>query len=467
MIRLFWVVLAKTLICLALIMVGLIHLSPDEAQYWTWSQHPDLGYYSKPPGIAYQIWIGTALFGNTELGVRFGSLVIGFILPFLLYRLGLKAGLTEKEAFSGALIWCFIPLGFMGSILSITDVGMILFWVWASLELIEKGASYKLGLIVAIGALFKFPIYFFWVFALAVVPWNKDLLKAMIVSLLGLVPSLLWNLQNNFATFRHVGAALPGGPSAAKSHGNPLEFIGSQIALFSPVFFFALIATYVAARKEKWTKPLLFLAVVSLPTVFAAWILSFFTKIQGNWVDFAYPTAALLVSWGLFRFFSSGRVVLYSGLVVSIVLMAASFFLPYKMSPYKHNLGWDKIASSLTSAGYDPQFHFLFADSYQTTSLLSFYSPEQKQAYFFNLNHVRQNQFDYWPSMADTVKGKDGMFALIDDGQANINELSKKLSAYFNAVLYKGSYTLFDKKKIHLFEAFQYNGKAPSKPSLY
>lgn len=467
MIKLFWVVLAKTLICLSIIWLGLIHLSPDEAQYWTWSQHPALGYYSKPPGIAYQILFGTALFGNTELGVRFGSLLIGFILPFLLYRLGLKAGLSENESFWGAVVWCFIPLGFMGSILSITDVGMILFWVWGCLELVERGASKKLGLIIAMGALFKFPIYFFWIFALFVLPWNRHLLIAMGISLLGLIPSLIWNIQNNFATFKHVTATLPGGTSAVKSQSNPLEFLGAQVALFSPVLFAGLIASYVLARKEKLAKPILFLATVSLPTLLAGWIVSFFTKIQGNWIDFAYPTAALFLVWACFRYMKWGRPFIYAGLGVSVILIAASFFLPYKISPYRHNLGWEEIAPALIKGGYDPRHQFLFADSYQTTALLSFYAPEQKQAYFFNLNNIRQNQFDYWPSMADQEIGRDGLFVIIDNGEANSHDTIKRLSAYFNAVRFKGTYPLIDKKKMHVFEGFQYNGKAPQKPSLF
>jgi 4-amino-4-deoxy-L-arabinose transferase-like glycosyltransferase len=49
---------------------------PDEAQYWTWSLFPDIGYYSKPPGIAWQIAAGTVLFGHTALGVRFLALLL-------------------------------------------------------------------------------------------------------------------------------------------------------------------------------------------------------------------------------------------------------------------------------------------------------------------------------------------------------------------------------------------------------
>jgi 4-amino-4-deoxy-L-arabinose transferase-like glycosyltransferase len=45
-------------------------VSGDEAHYWMWSQQPDWSYYSKPPLVAYVIGLGTALFGDTEFGLR-------------------------------------------------------------------------------------------------------------------------------------------------------------------------------------------------------------------------------------------------------------------------------------------------------------------------------------------------------------------------------------------------------------
>src|SRR5260370_17115113 len=38
-------------------------LFPDEAQYWVWSQQLALGYYSKPPLVAWLIPLTTGPFG--------------------------------------------------------------------------------------------------------------------------------------------------------------------------------------------------------------------------------------------------------------------------------------------------------------------------------------------------------------------------------------------------------------------
>ncbi|MBO0738304.1 MAG: glycosyltransferase family 39 protein, partial [Alphaproteobacteria bacterium] len=48
-------------------------LFPDEAQYWFWSQQLALGYYSKPPLVAWLIALTTHLFGDGEFAVRFAA----------------------------------------------------------------------------------------------------------------------------------------------------------------------------------------------------------------------------------------------------------------------------------------------------------------------------------------------------------------------------------------------------------
>ena len=48
-------------------------LYPDEAQYWFWAQHLELGYYSKPPLVAWLIALTTTMLGDGELGVRLSA----------------------------------------------------------------------------------------------------------------------------------------------------------------------------------------------------------------------------------------------------------------------------------------------------------------------------------------------------------------------------------------------------------
>src|SRR5215467_10597835 len=53
-----------------------LELVGDEAYYWLWSRHPDICYLDKGPMIAWLIWLGTALFGQTVFGVRFFAVIL-------------------------------------------------------------------------------------------------------------------------------------------------------------------------------------------------------------------------------------------------------------------------------------------------------------------------------------------------------------------------------------------------------
>lgn len=55
---------------LRLILAAWMPLSADEAYYWVWSRAPAAGYLDHPPMVAFWIRAGTALAGQTALGVR-------------------------------------------------------------------------------------------------------------------------------------------------------------------------------------------------------------------------------------------------------------------------------------------------------------------------------------------------------------------------------------------------------------
>lgn len=54
-------------------------LVEDEAQYWVWSQHLDLSYYTKGPGVAWGIALVTAALGDAEWVVRLPSVIAGAV----------------------------------------------------------------------------------------------------------------------------------------------------------------------------------------------------------------------------------------------------------------------------------------------------------------------------------------------------------------------------------------------------
>lgn len=495
---------AKTALLIFAIFHSGVGLGPDEAQYWTWSRHLDWGYYSKPPGIAWEIAAGTYLFGDTELGVRAVPLLLGMILPFLIYLLAKRCALSPAACLWAAVTFALAPMGILSSFLAITDGGMVLFWTAATICLVEAISSQKrpnyfiLGGLVCLGALFKWPQYIFWVIVLA--SWwfypflaSRKIIWGVLISLIALLPSAYWNASHEWATFRHVFATIGGGHAhtagATGWQGNPLEYLGAQLALISPILFVLLLIGWVRVIKRREVPGLTFCAVSSAAIFLCGWMASFFMKIQGNWAIFAYPAAFPVIGWLAAEGGIAWRRWTAAGITLSVLLCISIFALPgwqankesavkipYRVNPFRHNLGWERIAHDLVEVGYRPGEDFLIGDKYQTVSILSFYTPGQKQAFLFNLEGSRKNQFSYWPG-PDNYQGKRGFFVVFENiPKLNDPSLPAKyaeaLSPYFDSVKFLGMRPLFEAngsaaKGMLLFEGSGYKGKMPVDPALY
>src|SRR5260370_35022778 len=76
--------LIVALAALRMIYASLIDLRTDEAYYWTWSKENVLSFLDHPPMIAWFIRFGTAIFGDTNFGVRFAGILAMLVTQLLL-----------------------------------------------------------------------------------------------------------------------------------------------------------------------------------------------------------------------------------------------------------------------------------------------------------------------------------------------------------------------------------------------
>ena len=472
------ILLLKSLAIVGVILFSGIGLGPDEAQYWTWSQNLDWGYYSKPPGIAWEIWLGSFLWGNTELGVRFGAIGVGFALSLATYFLAYSSGLRSSICFWAGLIIAFTPMGILSSFFATTDAPFVLFWtlscsiIVSAIHRQQAPNYYLLGLFILIGALFKWPIYMLWLvilFLLYLLPFfrNKQFFLGAALSSLGIIPTIIWNYSREWPTFKHVWTIIQGGPRPVgaivhTSKANFFDFIGAQAALLSPVFFCLLLFAFIflLRRRKEIPNSLLFCGFLSLAILIGYSIASLFQKMQGNWAVYAYPTAIVFFVWFIYEKMQRGKNWLISGLTVSILLIIFSLSLPsiqshnllpipFKTNPFRECLGWHQLSPSLLQAGYKPSENFLFGDRYQMSSILSFYSQDQKRAYFLNIGKSRKNQFSFWPSMSQE-KGKTGFFVWTfysstsqENLKIQIQKMESQLKDFFSEVQMAGYLSSF------------------------
>jgi len=138
-----------------------ITLYVDEAQYWTWAQNLDWGYFSKPPGIAALIWLSTALFGDGLLGVKALAMLCYPLAAGVCWAIARRL-YDEHVACWSALAVLTLPMfAWLGLFVS-TDALLTLFWtlaLWAYLRALDSdawGDWLLLGLVCGLGLLSKY-----------------------------------------------------------------------------------------------------------------------------------------------------------------------------------------------------------------------------------------------------------------------------------------------------------------------
>jgi len=270
---------------------------------------------------------------------------------------------------------------------------------------------------------------------------------------IGLIPLIIWNINNEFATIKHL-FYLSGGKNPfdiIKSFKHLGDYIISQIAINSvflfPIFVFALIHSF----KNIKDKRILFL--LSFPVfVFSFFILiALKHKVYENWPAFAYFTLYILVAFYVYKYRKLKQYVILSLIsVVSIVFLfytplldkvGLGKFLPPEKDPTKRLIGWKELAKEVEKLKINYPNSFLFSDDYFISSELMFYLSSHPFVYCINAGR-RKNQFDYWENINNKENiGKTGIYIT----RASLQNFVKD---GFNKVILKTKYDVKYRGKV-------------------
>src|SRR3981189_1471406 len=198
-----------------LVYAGVLDLRTDEAYYWTWSKESALSFLDHPPGIAWLIRFGTAIFGDISLGVRFGGIVAMLVTQLLLADIVRRVTHDVRAVVFAVLMpEAALYYGLLMAKVS-PDTAMIPFAVamlWALVRLTESGDArwwLAAGLFAGLAMLSKFTAVMLApaVLAFALVPdWRRRWLfslypwAAALIALIVFSPVLIWNGQHDWAS---------------------------------------------------------------------------------------------------------------------------------------------------------------------------------------------------------------------------------------------------------------------------
>ena len=279
----------------------------DESQYWLWGRNLDLGYYSKPPLIAWVIRGVTELFGSdAAFFVRLPGAVLHGATALLLG--GVAARLTDaRAALWTAVTYVTLPMAALGSILISTDTVMAPFLAAALLCHLRAAKTGRAGVAMLAGVLAGFAflakyaaIYLLFGIGLAAVfmPAFRIPPRATLALIVAfgatILPNVLWNLGNQLTTVAHtmdnVGWVRGESWLSGLNLAGLAEFLLAQFAVVGPVVFAALLWGY--ARPG--APALRALALISAPPLLIVSVQAALDKAYANWALAAYFPGTVL-----------------------------------------------------------------------------------------------------------------------------------------------------------------------------
>ncbi|MBA4166269.1 MAG: glycosyltransferase family 39 protein [Chitinophagaceae bacterium] len=418
-----------TILLLRLASVGVMGLMPQDAYYfYVYGEHLSLSYFDHPPLIGYLLRLSTELFGKTVFAIKLADTLVTALTVLSFYKLSLYFLSPHKARRTLLLLFSTFMVTIL-SLVSTPDVPLMLFWslslimlynaVFLQKKIYWLWAGIMMGLAFDskyTGALLPAGLIVFLVLSRQ---HRKKLLSAglwlsMLIFLITILPVVIWNVQNHFASFRFQSAERMDAANGLKF--TPLNFaglIGHQAAILTPILFFALVFfLFRATRKyiirgRKIPPETLFLLSFFVPIFIGFIAVSFIYWVKLNWLMPAYITGIILAG----KFFSEKWVkyqVIFS-LIIHAALAVEIFFYPVQVKSDDTWFGWKTLAKKVEQIHHKNPAAFVFsADENKTSSILNFYS--DSMVYSQNIIGENALHFDYIGTNLNTLQGKDAYF---------------------------------------------------------
>ena len=290
-------------------------IAGDESLYWMYSKHLAAGYVDHPPMNPMMIRIGTTLFGDTPLGVRFMAMVVGLPTTWAVWRAANLLFKDDALAASAALLFSLTTVMSVGSLAATSDPMVVmtsafLLYFLAKLNDTQRGEWWlAVGVAFGLGMFSKYTTAFFAVSILAwlvIVPVNRKWLLtpwpwfAGVIATAIFSPVFLWNANHHWASFDYQSHRLV---IEHLSLRYVFELIGSQLALATPpIFLLGVIGLFAGwrGRRQEGSARVLIAAMVAPLITYFLWH-ALHGRVQGNWPEPIYPAFVIAAALAAHR----------------------------------------------------------------------------------------------------------------------------------------------------------------------
>lgn len=432
------------------VFAGVLELRTDEAYYWTWSKESALSFLDHPPMIAWFIRFGTAIFGDTNFGVRFAGLLAMPVSQLLLadivrrvthdIRAALLAVLMMESAlYYGLLMAKVAP--------DIALIPFLLAMVWSLVRLAESGDARwwlaaglfgGLSLLSKLTALLLIPA----IAAFILVPdWRLRWLRspypwlAAVIAVAVFSPVLIWNGMHDWASFRFQFVR------ATAAHDFNLRTLGDYIGLqfgqvgpiLLPVVLFAAGLTAWRGYRHRDPVAVLLSTAVLVPFGYFLWK-SLTLRVGDTWPMFIWPLGfaaaaidiairprekwpAWMVKWSMFW----ANAAIASGLCLVVVI-----FLYYTVSPWNFigktdpiggEAGFAQVASRAESEMHNSGATWIATNDYRVYAMLRWHLRDRVPVIQIN---ERSRFLGFRDPGLDRIAGHAGLYVARKPDDASI-----------------------------------------------
>ncbi len=274
-----------------------LELGNDEVYYWLYAKYPDWSHFDHPPMVGFIIQIfNLNLFFDSEFALRLGAIILGTTNLWLAFKIGCIIKDRQLGIISSLLFFSSFYVSIISGMMILPDTPLTFFWLcslYFLLKIIKDPDSiynwFIIGICIALAILSKYSAIYLWggIFIFFTVFRQKLSLKGFVLmnicAIIGLIPILVWNIQNDWVSFGFHSTRV-GGDSISLLYF--LREVGGELIYHNLIIYFLIYLGLVKAFKGKLNFPKEYrsaILFISIPLVLSIWIASLFKPTLPHW----------------------------------------------------------------------------------------------------------------------------------------------------------------------------------------
>lgn len=331
-----------------------IELGNDESYYYTYALQPQLNYFDHPPMVGLLIKLTTLnLTVVNDVTLRLGAILSCAIASIILYKTVLLISNKTASWYAVLLYNASVYTGVIAGFFILPDSLQMPFWcaalfVMSKIVFEEKDTKTSLwlwlGLVIGLAVLCKIHSLYLWAgFGLYIlfykIKWllNWRLYLSFLITAICCLPILLWNINNDFITYKFHSERVT---HTQINFSSLLQELIGEALYQNPIVYILLVWALIKllARIKISNKPIVpFLLFLSVPMIFLFWSLSLFNDILPHWSGPAFIPLYILAALVLANVTSKKYPVMLA--TATTILICAFSLVVYLIHFYPSNFG--------------------------------------------------------------------------------------------------------------------------------